>query len=57
VPCAWLVVGLQLAIGLGLLVGYSIDNPRAILIDVAALAVGAAVYGVLRWWRRPGPEL
>lgn len=48
VPAAWLVVGLQLAIGLLLLVGYLIDNPKALGIDAVALLVGAGVYFAIR---------
>lgn len=48
VPAAWLVVGLQLAIGLLLLVGYLIDNPKALAIDAVALLVGAGVYFAIR---------
>jgi APA family basic amino acid/polyamine antiporter len=48
VPCAGLIVGLQLAIGLGLLVSYVMANPQALAIDAAAVGLGLAAYLVLR---------
>lgn len=51
VPAAWLVVGLQIALGIGLLVAFLADKPKALAIDAAALAVGVGVYFVVR--RRP----
>jgi APA family basic amino acid/polyamine antiporter len=48
VPAAWFVVGLQVVIGMVLLAGYLVDNPKALAIDAAALAVGVGVYFVVR---------
>jgi len=47
VRAAWLVVGLQVAIGLALLVAYVADDPLSLAIDAGALLLGLAVYAVL----------
>jgi len=44
----WLVVGLQLLIGLALLASFVVANPAALAIDVAALALGLVVYAFVR---------
>ena len=44
VRLAWLVVFLQVAIGLGLLASYLQANPTALLIDAGAVVVGLVVY-------------
>ncbi|HEX5053244.1 MAG TPA: APC family permease [Planctomycetota bacterium] len=44
----WLVVGLQVAIGVVLLVSFVAANPRALAIDLAAVLAGIGVYLVVR---------
>lgn len=48
VPGAWVVVGLQIALGVGLLLSFLAGSPWALAIDAGALAVGTAVYAGLR---------
>ncbi|MEO6593476.1 MAG: APC family permease [Planctomycetota bacterium] len=48
VRAPWLVVGLQVAIGVGLLVSFVAANPWALAIDLIAVLVGLAVYVVIR---------
>ncbi|MGE3173551.1 MAG: APC family permease [Planctomycetota bacterium] len=47
-PAAGVVVGLQVALGLFLLLSYSYSNPHAVAIDAGAFAVGLVVYEVVR---------
>lgn len=47
-PCAPLVVALQVALGAFLLFGYVADNPIAVAVDAALLALGLVLYRVTR---------
>jgi APA family basic amino acid/polyamine antiporter len=51
-PCAWFCVTGQVAISLAFLVSFARYNPRALLVDGAALALGVATYGLLRRRRK-----
>lgn len=52
VPAAGLVVGLQIALGIALLTSFLAGRPAALAIDAVALALGTAVWFLLRRGRR-----
>lgn len=48
VPCAVLVVGLQVALAVFMLLGFVLDNPQAVAIDAVALLAGLWAYRHVR---------